>query len=115
MIIGEPLRADRAVNQGEQRSLPDKLIWSPTWTEAGRGGDRDDLLSNRSQALVRAPETPPDCPPTANDHHQRHPVNTDMSPGGDERGAVGNWLVTRRPPWSVLRRRASSGGIADPR
>src|SRR5262249_2331549 len=36
---------DWAVNQGDQRSLPDNLIRAPTWEQAGSGGDRDDLLS----------------------------------------------------------------------
>src|SRR5262249_7760099 len=43
---------DSRVNQGEQRSLPDRPIRSPTWDNAGSAADHDGLLSRRSPCRV---------------------------------------------------------------
>src|SRR5215471_10702476 len=50
---------DSRVNQGEQRSLPDRPIRSPTWDQAGSAADHDGLLSR----CAKPPPIPASGPP----------------------------------------------------
>ncbi len=45
---------DGAVNPGDSRSLRSKPRWPPTWSQAGRTGNLNDLLSSKSRVLVHA-------------------------------------------------------------